>query len=120
MVPPGIDGLPLFAEEVLISKVAALLLVVLAVITAFTFTLCAAVNVSLFALQLTASLMLMLPAPFVLDPWLERMLTLPPLSAVERVAPEISPLGVPLVTVPSPLEATVKSVGSIVQVPDLP
>ena len=119
MVPPAIEVLPLFADEVLISKVAALLLVVLAVITAFTFTLCAAVNVSLFALQLTASLMLISPAPD-FDPWLERILTLPPLSAAERVDPEISLLGVPLVTVPSPLEATVKSVGSIVQVPDLP
>ena len=65
-----------------------------------------AVSVSVFALQATTSLTLMLPAVPVV-PLLLWMLTLPPLSALDSCAPVSSP----------PLGAMVKSVGSMVHVP---
>ena len=48
------------------------------------------------------------------------MVTLPVPKAVESVAPEMSPDGVPDVTVPAAAEPMVKSFGSISQVPDKP
>ena len=82
--------------------------------------LCAAVKVSLLVAQLTASLTLMSPEPEEVEPWDEKIVTLPVPSALESVFPEISPEGVPPVTVPVLSEAIVKSFGSINQLPVLP
>ena len=114
--PPGIGASAPLASDVLRSKVE----VSDAVITELTLMLCAAVKVSLLAAQLTASLTLMSPEPEEVEPWDERIVTLPVPSAVESVFPEISPEGMPTVTVPVLPDAIVKSFGSISQLPVLP
>ena len=91
-----------------------------AVITALMLMFRAAVSVSRLAPQETASLTLMSPDPATVEPWLERMVTLLVPSADESVAPEMSPEGMPTVTVPVASAAMVKSCGSISHVPVLP
>ena len=94
-----------------------------AVMLALTLTLFEAVRVRIVPpvppFQLMASLTLMLPLPL-LVPWLDRMVTLLLFSAALSVAPEMSPLGEPSLTVPPLPEAMVKSFGSISQVPVFP
>ena len=62
----------------------------------------------------------MLPEPALVEPALDRMLTLLLASAAVSVAPEISPLGEPLLMVPLLTALMMKSLGSISQLPVLP
>ena len=90
-----------------------------AVMLTLTLTLFEAIRESrVLALHDTASLTLMLPLPAKVEPWLERIVTLLSPSAVESVAPEMSPEGIPAVDmVPVNPDPIVKSAGSINQVP---
>ena len=112
-VPPETAASPPLAVAVFMAR----LEVPDAVITALMLMSRAAVSVSRLALQLTVSLTLMSPDPATVEPWLERMVTPLEPSAVESVEPDMSPEGVPPVTVPVLSDAIVKSFGSISQLP---